>query len=105
MIPIPNLRVTNLRIDFNVRLSSEQSMDYETGYYKKNKGVLADKRSYSSGVTYSEEFSMRILVEAKAPQMPRGLERVITIMENAIAIINETNGDNEEDVEGAAEEV
>mmetsp|Transcript_13400 Transcript_13400/g.34175 ORF Transcript_13400/g.34175 Transcript_13400/m.34175 type:complete len:206 (-) Transcript_13400:81-698(-) len=84
MVPIPNMRITDMRLDFNVRINTQDTVDYTTGNWKKVDGIVRNSQTDVNGNTRMEDFSMRIAIEAKAPEMPRGLERVLDILEGAI---------------------
>ena len=83
MVPLPNLRVTNLRLDFNVRITSQVGSDREVGS-SYTCGDFTTKRISKTGCLMQEDFSMKVRVVAKAPPMPQGLEKVLEVLEATI---------------------
>lgn len=95
MLPIPNLRVEELKIDFNAKLtsvetastSSEFAASAELGINYKVvnfKASASYKRTSSRGTSVEKTYNLGVQVTAVSDELPEGLDRILTLLEDSI---------------------
>lgn len=99
MVQVPFLRVEEVTLQFNVKLSShdwdKSSSDYKVGTSVsggfgigglgvKLSGSFAFSRKNDKGAEVTREHSLAIWVKAVQDQMPAGMERILSVLESAI---------------------
>lgn len=114
LVPIPSLRICEVTINFRAKLTSTQYTSHEGtdsnsgssnnetntssggGIFRKIFGgtdetqKITQTTSYShtrknmNGETHNSDYSLNVKVRAVQDQLPAGLERVLTMMENCI---------------------
>lgn len=95
MITVPNLRIDELTIDFNARLTSVETSDLSTKLnlgaslsvnYRvvKFKASASYQRATNSSQKVEKSYNLAVHVRAVQDEMPAGLERLLDILENAI---------------------
>ena len=100
MLPIPYISISNAVVEFNAKItsttanSSESTFNTEVkasagGSWWFAKASIDTKTSYQRTTSSSDKeertFDMHVRVEAHNVDMPAGTERILTILENAIA--------------------
>lgn len=95
MITIPNLRIDELTIDFNARLTSVETSNLSTKLnlgaslsinyaFVKFKASASYQRSTNNSQKVQKSYNLAVHVRAVQDEMPAGLERVLDILENTI---------------------
>lgn len=99
MLPIPFIKVDQITIDFNAKITSTEtqtsSSEFSTagnltaGYggrraNVKFSGSVAYKKTNSSGSSIERTYSMGIHVQASQDEMPAGMEKLLNILEGAM---------------------
>lgn len=95
MITIPNLRIDELTIDFNARLTSVETSSLNTKLnlgaslsinyaFVKFKASASYQRTSNSSQKVEKSYNLAVHVRAVQDEMPAGLERVLDILENSI---------------------
>lgn len=95
MLQVPSLRIDTLDIDFNARLTSTQTSNLNTKFaasaslginYKivNFKASASYQRSSSRGEKVEKSYSLNVKVHAVQDEMPAGLDRVLTLLEDSI---------------------
>lgn len=100
MLPIPFLRVEETTIDFNAKINSIETHRNETDYKRTTdwqgrigwwitssslKVSTAYQSKTRSGIETKRTYSMVVRIRAVQDEMPAGTERLLGILENAIA--------------------
>lgn len=91
MLPIPNLRIEHLTIDFNVKLNSVEtaststalglSADVSGGWGPVKFKVSASyQRKSSTGVEVKKEYALNVNVKAVQDELPAGLEKILNML-------------------------
>ena len=99
MVPIPYLRIEDVTIDFNAKINSveyqkldeslrvdaalEATGSWSWGSAKLNVAV-AYQRNTQQGHSVDRTYSMGVHIRAVQDEMPGGLERILSILENSI---------------------
>lgn len=98
-LSIPALRIEEVTIDFNAKLTStetsslssefaasaELGIDYKVVNFKASASY---KRTSNSGSTVEKTYNMGVHVKAVNDEIPAGLDRVLTMLEDSIASVN-----------------
>ncbi len=95
MVPPPNLRIDTLDIDFNARLTSTETSNVSStlkvdaslgiNYKVVNfKASVSYQRSSSRGEKVEKSYSINVKVHAVSDELPAGLDRVLTLLEDSI---------------------
>jgi hypothetical protein len=99
MLTIPALRIDELTIDFNAKLTSTETSSVSNEFaasaelgikYKvvNFKASASYKRTSSSGHTAEKTYNLGVHVRAVNDEIPAGLDRILTMLEDSIASIN-----------------
>lgn len=99
MLTIPALRIEEVTIDFNAKLTSTETSSVSSEFaasaelginYKvvNFKATASYKRSASNGSTVEKTYNMGVHVRAVNDEIPAGLDRVLTMLEDSIASVN-----------------
>jgi hypothetical protein len=99
MLPIPYLRINQVTIDFNAKIDSVEYQKIDTslnvdaslaaqatwgwGSAKLNVSV-AYKRDTEEGNSVNRTYSMVVHIEAGQDDMPKGMEKILDILEGNI---------------------
>jgi hypothetical protein len=99
MVPIPYLRIEDVTIDFNAKINSveyqkldeslkvdaalEAKAGWGWGSAKLNVSVAYQKNT-QSGNSVDRTYSMGVHIRAVQDEMPGGMERILSILENSI---------------------
>lgn len=100
MLSIPCIRIEEMTIDFNAKLtstetksvSSEFSGSAELGINYKVvnfKASASYKRTSVTGSNVEKTYNLGVHVRAVNDEMPAGLDRILTMLEDSIASVNE----------------
>lgn len=95
MLQVPSLRIDTLDIDFNARLTSTQTSNLNTKFaasaslginYKivNFKASASYQRTSSRGEKVEKSYSLNVKVHAVQDELPAGLDRVLTLLEDSI---------------------
>lgn len=95
MITVPNLRIDEITIDFNARLTSVETSNLSTKLnlgaslsvnysVVKFKASASYQRATNSSQKVEKSYNLAVHVRAVQDEMPAGLERLLDILENAI---------------------
>lgn len=95
MLPIPNLRVDELKIDFNAKLTSVETANVSSEFaasaelginYKvvNFKASASYKRTSSRGTSVEKTYNLGVQVTAVSDELPEGLDRILTLLEDSI---------------------
>lgn len=95
MLQVPSLRIDTLDIDFNARLTSTQTSSLNTKFsasaslginYKivNFKASASYQRTSSRGEKVEKSYSLNVKVHAVQDELPAGLDRVLTLLEDSI---------------------
>ncbi len=95
MLTIPALRIEELNIDFNAKLTSVETSNVSTEFaasaelslkvWKVNfKASASYKRTSSTTSTVEKTYNLGVRVRAVNDDLPPGLDRILTIFENSI---------------------
>jgi len=80
MVPIPNLRIDEVNIQFNAKINRmSKSEDKST----KMSGYITTKETKSTNST-DKTYSLSISVRATQDELPAGMEKILSILESAI---------------------
>ena len=100
MLPIPFIRVEETTIEFNAKINSVESRQRDTSFkvsaeaqanvnYWIGSASLKVSTAYQSknrsGTETKRTYSMNVRIKAVQDEMPAGMERLLGILENAIA--------------------
>lgn len=99
MLTIPALRIDEITIDFNAKLTSAETANVSTElgigiefgiqFKKVNfKATSSFKRTSSRGVSVEKSYNMAVHVRAVNDELPEGLDRVLTMLEDSISSAN-----------------
>lgn len=99
MLTIPALRVEELKIDFNAKLTSVETANVSTEFaasaelginYKiiNFKASASYKRTSTRGVSVEKTYNLGVTVTAVNDELPAGLDRILTMLEDSIASMN-----------------
>ncbi|OUD34502.1 DUF2589 domain-containing protein [Flavobacterium sp. FPG59] len=100
MLSIPSIRIEEMTIDFNAKLtstetksvSSEFNVSAELGINYKIvnfKASASYKRSSATGSTVEKTYNLGVHVRAVNDELPAGLDRILTMLEDSIASVNQ----------------
>lgn len=95
MLQIPSLRIDTITIDFNARLTSTETSNVTTelgitsdlgiNYKIVNfKASASYKRTTSRGEQVEKTYSLAVNVHAVQDELPAGLDRILTLLEDSI---------------------
>lgn len=95
MLQIPSLRIETITIDFNARLTSTETSNVTTelgvtaelgiNYKIVNfKASASYKRTTSRGEQVEKTYSLAVNVHAVQDELPAGLDRILTLLEDSI---------------------
>lgn len=99
MLPIPFIRIDLTTIDFNAKINSveyrktdtklkvDASLEAKAGWLwgsAKLKVSTSFQRTTSQGNTVNRTYSMAVHIRAVQDEMPAGMEKILSILENAI---------------------
>lgn len=96
MLTIPALRIEEVNIDFNAKLTSTEtrnvssefagSAEISAKFWKVNfKASASYKRTSSSGTSTERTYTLGVRVRAVNDELPAGLDRILTMLEDSIA--------------------
>lgn len=99
MLTIPALRIDEMTIDFNAKLTSSETSNVSSEFaasaslgidYKvvNFKASASYKRTSSRGVNVEKTYNLGVHVKIVNDELPEGLDRVLTMLEDSIASIN-----------------
>lgn len=99
MLTLPALRIEELTIDFNAKLTSTETSNVSDEFaasaelginYKvvNFKASASYKRTSSSGVNVEKTYNLGVHVRAINDEIPPGLDRILTMLEDSIASVN-----------------
>ncbi|CAM1365173.1 DUF2589 domain-containing protein [Tenacibaculum xiamenense] len=97
-LTIPSIRIDEVNIDFNARLSSTETRDISTEFaasaelginYKivNFKASASYKRNTSQGVKVDKTYNLGVKVRAVNDELPEGLSRILDMLEDSIATV------------------
>jgi hypothetical protein len=95
MLTIPALRIEEINIDFNAKLTSTEtsnvasefagSAELSLKFWKVNfKASASYKRSTSSTTSVEKTYNLGVKVRAVNDELPAGLDRILKMLENSI---------------------
>lgn len=95
MLTIPALRIETLTIDFNAKLTSTETSNVSSEFaasaelginYKivNFKASASYKRTASSGTSVEKTYNLGVRVHAVNDEIPAGLDRILTMLEDSI---------------------
>jgi hypothetical protein len=96
MLRVPSLRIDELRVSFNARLTSTETADVSSEFaasaelginYKivNFKASASYKRSSSRGEKVEKSYTLTVDMLARGDEMPEGMEKILTLLEDSIA--------------------
>lgn len=99
MLTIPAIRIEEITIDFNAKLSSTETSNVSSEFaasaelginYKivNFKATASYKRTSTSGINVEKTYNLGVHVRAVNDEIPAGLDRILTMLEDSIASIN-----------------
>jgi hypothetical protein len=99
MLTIPALRIEEITIDFNAKLTSTETSSVSSEFaasaelginYKivNFKATASYKRNSTRGTSVEKTYNMGVHVTAVNDEIPAGLDRILTMLEDSIASIN-----------------
>lgn len=99
MLTIPSLRIEELTIDFNAKLTSTETASVSSEFaasaelginYKivNFKASASYKRTANRSTSIEKTYNMGVHVTAVNDELPAGLDRVLTMLEDSIASVN-----------------
>lgn len=99
MLTIPALRIDEVTIDFNAKLTSTETSNVSSEFaasaelginYKivNFKASASYKRTSTRGTSVEKTYNMGVRVVAVGDELPEGLNRVLTMLEDSIASVN-----------------
>ena len=100
MLTIPALRIEEVTIDFNAKLSSTETSNVSSEFsasaslginYKvvNFKATASYKRTATSGTTVEKTYNLGVHVKAVNDEIPAGLDRILNMLESSIASVNQ----------------
>nr|MDO8113630.1 DUF2589 domain-containing protein [Candidatus Sigynarchaeota archaeon] len=99
MLPIPYLRMEETTVDFNAKINSVEyqktdsqfnisaDLEAKAGWLwgsAKLKVSTSYQRNTSQGLEVNRTYSMAVHIKAVQDEMPAGMERVLSLLENGI---------------------
>jgi len=104
MLTIPALRIEELTIDFNAKLTSTETANVSSEFaasaelginYKivNFKASASYKRTSTRGTSIEKTYNLGVKVTAVNDELPPGLDRILTMLEDSIASINTPSSD------------
>ena len=98
MLTIPSIRIDEVNIDFNARLSSTETRNVSSEFaasaelginYKivNFKASASYKRNTSQGVKVDKTYNLGVKVKAVNDELPEGLSRILDMLEDSIAAV------------------
>jgi Protein of unknown function (DUF2589) len=98
MLTIPALRIEEVNIDFNAKLTSTETSNVASEFagsaelslkvWKVNfKASASYKRTSSSGTSTERTYNLGVRVRAVNDEIPAGLDRILTMLEDSIAAL------------------
>src|SRR5690606_4379486 len=95
MLTIPALRIEEITIDFNAKLTSTETSNVSSEFaasaelginYKivNFKASASYKRSSTRGVSVEKTYNLGVKVTALNDEIPAGLDRILTMLEDSI---------------------
>ena len=98
MLTIPSIRIDEVNIDFNARLSSTETSNVSSEFaasaelginYKivNFKASASYKRNTSQGVKVDKTYNLGVKVKAVNDELPEGLSRILDMLEDSIAAV------------------
>lgn len=107
MLPIPYIRIEDVTIDFNAKINSveyqkldeslkvdgslDASASWGWGSAKLHVGV-AYQKSTQTGSNVDRTYSMQVHMHAVQDELPAGMEKILSILENSIRSVPATTG-------------
>ncbi len=102
MLTIPALRIEEMTIDFNAKLTSTETANVSNEFaasaelginYKvvNFKASASYKRTSTRGTSVEKTYNMGVHVTAVNDELPAGLDRILTMLEDSIASIQPAN--------------
>lgn len=99
MLTIPALRIEDITIDFNAKLTSTETSNVSSEFaasaelginYKivNFKASASYKRTSTRGTSVEKTYNLAVHVHAVNDEIPAGLDRILTILEDSIASVN-----------------
>lgn len=99
MLTIPALRIEEVTIDFNAKLTSTETSNVSDEFaasaelginYKivNFKASASYKRTSTRGINVEKTYNLGVRVHAVNDEIPPGLDRILTMLEDSIASIN-----------------
>ena len=99
MLTIPALRIEEITIDFNAKLTSTETSNVSSEFaasaelginYKvvNFKATASYKRTSTRGTSVEKTYNMGVHVTAVNDEIPAGLDRILTMLEDSIASLN-----------------
>lgn len=99
MLTIPALRIEEMTIDFNAKLTSTETSSVSSEFsasaslginYKivNFKASASYKRTSTSGTSVEKTYNLGVHVKAVNDEIPAGLDRILTLLEDSIASVN-----------------
>jgi hypothetical protein len=121
MVPIPFIRIDSADIDFNVKINSVEetktsqenkvsgSTQANANYkgFRFNAGIklnasISNQKKSSSSDTVKRDYSLNVHVHAVQDDMPAGVERLLSILENSEPL--DGKGQDESGTSGGVEQ-
>ncbi|WGH74334.1 DUF2589 domain-containing protein [Tenacibaculum tangerinum] len=98
MLTIPSIRIDEVNIDFNARLTSTETRNVSSEFaasaelginYKivNFKASASYKRNSSQGVKIEKTYNLGVKVRAVNDELPEGLSRILNMLEDSIAAV------------------
>ena len=99
MLTIPALRIEEITIDFNAKLTSTETANVSSEFaasaelgikymFVNFKATASYKRTSTSGTSVEKTYNLAVHVKAINDELPAGLDRILTMLEDSIASIN-----------------
>ncbi|SNR17718.1 DUF2589 domain-containing protein [Tenacibaculum jejuense] len=98
MLTIPSLRIDEVNVDFNARLSSVETRSIDTKFaldaklglkfkFIKFKASASYRRNTTQGTKVDKTYNLGVRVRAVNEELPEGLNRILGMLEDSIATI------------------
>lgn len=99
MLVMPAIRIEEINIDFNAKLTSTETSNVSSEFaasaelginYKivNFKASASYKRTATSGTSVEKTYNLGVKVRAVNDELPAGLDRILTMLEDSIATVN-----------------
>ncbi|SDC68594.1 DUF2589 domain-containing protein [Williamwhitmania taraxaci] len=99
MLTIPSIRIDEITIDFNAKLTSTETSNVSSEFaasaelginYKivNFKASASYKRTSTQGTNVEKSYNLGVHVRALNDDLPEGLDRILTMLEDSIASVN-----------------